>query len=160
MIDTTVVEGRTITPATIPRRVTVGGEADWSVNLEPFRARLNALKFERTHEFVGTVPAILAEPDLRLNWEIGWRRTFSEGSFEADISLSGSYFGSYDSYSPQGWQSIGGAYPLDLRFTMRIRNFTLYWGLHNWNSYQYDLAPGYRMMHKEEYWGIHWLLFD
>lgn len=155
------VEGDTlVTPRTVSERITVGIMSTCGIDVEPFRGVLNAMVFDRDQEILNNLPAVLAEPKFRFTWEVGWHNSFWDNDFEADISLSGKYYSEFDSYGPNGWERIGGAYPLDFRLTARIRRFTLYWGLHNWNSYQYYLVPGYRMMHKEEYWGVYWLLFD
>ncbi len=148
-----------ITPVGLDRRETVGWEASYRFEWGPYRGYLALVDFQSESSPRMEVPTFHLEPDFRLVWEAGWHREFYNGDFETDLSFSGRYYGRYEAY-PVGERSLGGAYPLDFKATARIRRFSIYWGLHNWNSYQYYLVPGYKMMHREEYWGIHWLLLD
>lgn len=100
------------------------------------------------------------EPNLRASAAAGWHRSFFAGNLEADVRFTARWFGTFNAWSGASWEELGGAYPLDARATVRIRRFTFYYGLHNWNSFPYYLVPGYRMMHREEYWGIHWTLLN
>ena len=127
---------------------------------EPYRAKISFVGTNLKEETSVIIPVAYREPGFKMIWEIGWHRNFWDNDFETDISLGGKYFGSFDAYGPNGWEKIGNAYPLDFRLTFRIRRMTLYYGVHNWNSYQYYLMPNYKMIHKEEYWGISWLLID
>lgn len=100
------------------------------------------------------------EPPYRLQCEVGRHKFFYNGALEADFLLSGKYYSRFHSILEQPGEKLGGAFPIDARFTGRIGRFTFYYGLHNLNSAKYSLIPGYKMMHKEEYWGIDWLLID
>ncbi|NQU06236.1 MAG: hypothetical protein HQ568_09105 [Calditrichaeota bacterium] len=154
-----------ITLINLARRSSFGWLASYQYRNDPFRASLALVRIdfnEVSNDSNIVIPINYREPGFRLTWETGWHRSFWEDYFEADISLSGKYFGSFFAYESDstGWQEIGGAYPLDIRFTFRIQRFNFYYGLHNWNSYQYFLVPGYKMIHKEEYWGINWILLN
>lgn len=158
------VEGDSVLiPQTAHDRSTSGWVIDIGWTRSQYRASVSMLRL-LLDDFGGGlergVPVQLAEPEFRLGWEIGWRDVFWNGVFESDVSLSGKYYNLFYTYTGSGWAEVGGAYPLDLKLSFRISRFTLYYALHNLNSYQYELVPGYRMMHKEEYWGVHWLLLD
>jgi len=156
------IEGDSIiAPKTAHDRTTVGwrGALHWHQN--PFRASLKMIGMDREDLPERGVPVMIAEPTFRLMWELGWRQRYWGDDFEADVSLGGHYYNSFYSFADEAeWIKLGNAYPLDMKLSVRIRRFTLYWGMHNWNAYPYYLVPDYKMMHKEEYWGIHWLLID
>ncbi len=154
------IEDNTITPSTISDQRTRGWLCNLGWKLDPYRANLSMISLFRNEDLDGGVPVVMPEPGYRLTLETGWHRIFMNGRFEADISLSGNYLDRYFVSVAEGWDEMGGAYPLDFRMSGRIRTFTLYYGVHNWNSYQYYTVPGYRMMHKEEYWGIHWQIMN
>ncbi len=150
----------TIALANLARRYSYGMKASLRFDREPYRAKISFVGTNLREESSVIMPVLYREPGFKSLWEISWHRNFWDNDFETDISLGGKYFGSFDAYGPNGWEKIGNAYPLDLRLTFRIRRMTLYYGVHNWNSYQYYLMPNYKMMHKEEYWGVSWLLID
>ncbi len=141
-------------------RRTTGWQSALNLDWNPYRANVSVMKMYRDETMERGVPAVSGEPDYRLYWEVGWRDAFWDDYFEADISFSGDFYSYFFAYGPDEWDTIGGAYPLDVRFTARIGRFTLYYGIHNWNGFPYYLVPGYRMMHKEEYFGIHWTLIN
>lgn len=147
-----------ITLIDLKRRYCYGWTASWLYRENPFHATLSLVGTDHNEESSTVVPITYREPIFKLVWEIGWHRSFWENQFETDISLSGKYYGSFYAYGDNDWEKLGGAYPVDFRLTFRIRRFTFYWGLHNLNSYQYSLVPGYKMIHREEYWGVNWLL--
>jgi hypothetical protein len=151
-----------ITLTNLARRYSYGWQGSWIYSNNPFRASLAVTGIDFNEESGISAPLTFREPGFRLTWETGWHRSFWDDYFEADISLSGKYFSSFYAYESDstGWQEIGGAYPLDVRFSFRIQRFNFYYGLHNWNSYQYFLIPGYKMIHKEEYWGVNWILLN
>ncbi|MCF7811354.1 hypothetical protein K9N50_10255 [bacterium] len=151
-----------ITLTNLAKRYSYGWQGSWIFTNDPFRTSLSVTGIDFHEESGVSQPLTFHEPDFRLSWETGWHRSFWDDYFEADISLSGKYFSSFYAYESDsiGWQKIGGAYPLDVRFSFRIQRFNFYYGLHNWNSYQYFLVPGYKMIHKEEYWGVNWVLLN
>ncbi len=150
----------TIALANLAHRYSYGVKASFGFNRDPYRAMVSFVGVEHVEESSVITPLSYREPGFRLVWEAGWHKRFWSDQFETDVSLSGKYFDRFDAYGPNGWERIGGAYPLDFRLTFRIRRMTLYYGVHNWNSYQYYLMPNYRMIHKEEYWGVNWLLIN
>jgi hypothetical protein len=155
-----MIEDDTIIPRTRSDHRTNGWmtKIDWKAI--PYRASLSMVSIFRNEDDEDGVPGVMPEPRFRLTAEYGWHRIFMNGRFEADISLSGNYLNSYFAQAEGGWEKMGGAYPLHLKMSGRIRSFTFYYGVHNWNSYQYFTVPGYKMMHKEEYWGINWLIMN
>ena len=147
--------GRTI----VDRSIIKGWEGSWSLDKSPYRALVNAAGFDR--QMTGDGAGFMApEPSFRLYAEVGWHRQFYNGAFETDVLLSGRYFNAFYSPGPNEWLKMGGAYPLGFQASFRIFKFNFYWGLHNWNSFQYFLVPGYKALHKEEYFGINWVLQD
>ena len=152
-----------IIPKGLDQRTTTGWMLLWrwgKIKNSPFRAMISMVGMNRFYEGVPEKSYWMEEPNFRLNWEIGWHRSFWDDQFETDILIGGRYFDSFYAYGSNGIERIGGAYPLDIRFTGRIHRFTLFYGVHNWNAYPYYLVPGYKMMHKEEYWGIHWMMLQ
>ena len=150
----------TIIPQSLDRHRTRGWLTELSWLSAPLRGNVSMIAIFRNEEYTGGAPIVMAEPPFRLAAEAGWHQTYLDGAFEADISISGQYMDPYYIRVANEWAELGAAYPLHFRMSGRIRSFTLYYGVHNWNSYQYYTVPGYRMMHKEEYWGIHWLLMN
>ncbi|MFC2150487.1 hypothetical protein ACFLQV_03175 [Calditrichota bacterium] len=158
-----------LTYSPIDRRLIRGWQGEYRYDYAPYRALVGAI-WSKTDLILDSVtPASFREPQWRALFETGWHREYFNGDFEVDISLSGRYFSSYYAYSTNqsdstdmtyDFREMEHAYPLDVRFTGRIKSFTLYYGVHNWNSFQYYLVPGYKMIHKEEYFGIDWLLIN
>jgi hypothetical protein len=150
----------TFSAASLDRRWLLGWTAAWSVLKAPFRGTISAVGFSRDSKDLNSSVFFFPEPRFRMLWETGWHRSYWGNQFEADLSLSGKFYQRFFTYGAGSWQPVGGAYPMDFRLTFRIRRFNFYWGVHNFNSYQYWLVPGYKMMHKEEYWGVNWLMLD
>lgn len=156
----TVQNNNLLVPFTAEDRLISGWRSNLRVSYGHYRGSISAIGMNREDQIERGVPVLSAEPTLRLKWETGWHIFHWGDDFEGDVSFGGQYFNSFVSFCPDGWERLGGAYPLDFKLQMRIYGFTLYWGLHNWNSFNYRLVQGYKMMHKEEYFGIHWLLFN
>jgi len=154
------IEDDIIVPRTRSDHRTRGWMANLNWKSNPYRANLSMISIFRNEDVEAGVPGVMPEPRFRLSVEYGWHKIFMNGRFEADVSLKVNYLNAYYSQSEEGYEEMGGAYPLHLRMSGRIRSFTMYYGVHNWNSYQYFTVPGYKMMHKEEYWGIHWLIMN
>lgn len=149
----------TLTLVNLARRYYFGWQTGWLYDNAPYRVMVSLVNVTHRERSAVILPVTCQEPNLRLFWEAGYHRSFWDNDFEVDFSMSCRYFSDFDVYNPAegNWETIGGAYPLDFKFTARIRHFNFYYGLHNWNSYQYYLVPGYKMMHREEYWGFNWL---
>ena len=156
----TVENNNLLIPFTAQNRLITGWKSNLRLKHEQYRGSFSIIGLSRGDLAERGVPVISAEPTIRLNWECGWHIVHWGEDFEGDVSFSGQWFNSFLSYEPGQWERLGGAYPLDFKLQMRIYGFTLYWGLHNWNSFNYHLVSGYQMIHKEEYFGIHWLLFN
>jgi len=156
----TVENNNLLTPFTAKDRLITGWRSNLRLQYRQYRGSISMIGLNREDQIERGVPILSAEPTLRMNWEAGWHIFHWGDDFEGDISLGGQFYNSFISFGVDSWERIGGAYPLDFKLSMRIYGFTLYWGLHNWNSYVYRLVPGYKMIHKEEYFGIHWLLFN
>ncbi len=155
------IEGDTIvTPVGLDWLWTYGWMASWNWHNDPFRAMIGMVGTSSKSSLAQLDNYINEEPAFRLIWEAGWHRLYWDDVFETDILMSGKYYSEYDAYGPNGIEAVGGAYPLDVRFTGRIKRFTLFYGVHNWNAYPYYLVPGYKMIHKEEYWGMNWMLLN
>lgn len=133
-----------------------GWLAEYRYNQGGWRGSVAATGMNR-HGFVAVYDP---EPPVRVVWEIGRHKFFYNNAFETDIVVSGKYFASFNSIAEKPGESLGGGFPIDARFTAKISRFTFHYALHNLNGSKYSLIPGYRMMHKEEYWGVEWLLID
>lgn len=141
----------------IEDRKLYGWKAGYELSRSYWRGGLKAVGLVR--DFAAGDP-LSAEPNLRIFGEAGWHRYFYEGKLETDLLLSSRYYASFHSPAERPNEPLGGKMPVDVRFTGRIARFTFYYGIHNLNSVHYQLVPGYQAMHKEEYWGVDWLLFD
>ncbi|MFH0765854.1 MAG: hypothetical protein V2A61_05480 [Calditrichota bacterium] len=150
-----------VQPNSLDPRWVNGGLISWNIDRGPFRHRLDLYSARRietesdNHWF-----SHLVEHDIRAQWELGWHDSFWNDQFEADALIGGSLFNNQIKWDRHTLIGTNWAYPLRFQATMRIQRFTLYWGLRNWNDFPFQLVPGYRMMHKEEYWGIYWTLLD
>ncbi len=140
----------------IKDRSAEGWQGEYKYNRNEWRGTVSAIALYKNND----ISTYSVEPPFRCTWEIGRHKSFYNGAFETDILLSGRYYSRFNSISERSGERLGGAFPLDMRFTGRIRRFTFHYGLHNWNSARYSLIPGYKMMHKEEYWGVEWLLIN
>jgi len=134
-----------------------GWRAGYEIRHSYWRGGFSAVGLIR--DFSAGDPQV-AEPPFRLTTEVGWHRFFYNDKLETDILLSSRYYSMFHSPAERPNEPLGGKLPVDLRFTGRISRFTLYYGIHNLNGVHYQLVPGYWAMHKEEYWGVDWLLFD
>ncbi|MBM3329580.1 MAG: hypothetical protein FJY67_08955 [Calditrichaeota bacterium] len=154
-----------IKPLIIGQRDAFGWQAQHRWMHEQWRARVAAIQIavsepKHLYDDVRTLHRPLPEPRFRAIWEAGWHETYWNEVFEADIALSGQVFSRFESRLAPRDQRLGDAYPIDLRFTGRIKQFNFYYAIHNIGAFPYHLVPYYRMMHREEYWGIEWTLFD
>lgn len=149
-----------ITPKGMDWQRDTGWSASWKWSEGLYRASASMVGIKSEYSLKPLERYMIAEPPFRLQCEYGWHESFWDNIFETDVLFSGKYIAPYDAAGINGVEQVGGAYPLDFRFTGRIRRFTLFYGVHNWNSYQYYLVPGYKMIHKEEYWGINWMLLN
>lgn len=50
--------------------------------------------------------------------------------------------------------------PIDLLLSVRIYSLRINWGIANLGRANYEELPGYPAMHREEVWGVHWILWD
>ncbi|MBC8277328.1 MAG: ECF transporter S component [FCB group bacterium] len=76
------------------------------------------------------------------------------------IELHGKYYGVREGEIGGVHKTLGDDNVWGVRFIFNIHDFTLFWGNENIFSRQYELIPGYRMMHREEIWGINWVFWD
>ena len=149
-----------ITPIGMDWQRVAGWSASWNWSADPYRVSASIIGINSEFSLKQLEQYMITEPPVRLQCEVGWHESFWNGIFETDILFSGKYYSAFNAVGMTGIEEIGGAYPLDFRFTGRIKRFTLFYGVHNWNSYQYYLVPDYKMIHKEEYWGINWMLLN
>ena len=167
-IGITVNQDSLITPVELGKLNIAGGSFSARYDLNSYRITFSLFGTRKNQTAKGFQPVTFREPNFRMLLETGWHRTFFNGDFEADILMSGKYFNSFFYYSKTDsgetetylWRTLTQSYPLEFRLTARIKRFTLYYGVHNWNSYQYEQIPDYKMIHREEYWGIDWMLLN
>jgi len=81
---------------------------------------------------------------------------YYQGQLRLRITLTARYWGTYkyqDSVQPAEWFWDG-------LIHARIFNFEVYWGTNNITSRRYEFLPSYPAMHRDEIWGVRWILFD
>jgi hypothetical protein len=149
-----------VTLKSIPKRTSIGMQLTVRIQPGRFRAILAVAEFERRGSGMESGDFLYPQPPLQGRWEFGWHNLFWNSAFEADVCLGGKYYRPFYGWNRGRGERLGGAYPMDFRITARIYRFNLYYGIHNWNAYPYYLVPGYKMMHREEYWGVNWLFVD
>lgn len=155
-----------IVPNHLNRRAGWGVDLGWRGFFRNWRIRGEAIKLWLDQDPPTRYPPTLPEPTFRAWGEVGWRRSFFEGTLEVDGLMRGWYYASVEypleerKKLGEEWKKLGGGYPLEFRVTARLMRFNLYYGVFNWNSYPFSLVPGYPIMHKEEYWGVEWTLVD
>jgi len=142
-----------ISPLSIQARSRIGWNGSYSGKFGYYRVFLSATGFNQTWDGFPAGGVAPLEPALRMVATVSWHRHFIENELETDIAASGFYLGGFNANTEYGVVQIGNGIPFDLRATVRIKSFTLFYGLHNLNGSSYELIPGYKMMHKEEYWG-------
>jgi len=145
-----------LTWANIDARRAEGWFATYNTQYDVWRGSISAIVIQKHN----SLQAYAVEPPFRLNWLIGRHKFFYDNAFETDFSLSGRYYSQFHSIAERPGEELGSGFPIDFRFTGKISRFTFHYALHNLNKSRYTLVPGYAMMHKEEYWGVEWLLID
>lgn len=155
------VQGDTLlTAASLNRREGYGWLAQWALKSGCWRGNIGLIRQINQDRPGQVYPTLLPEPGFRMQWEAGWHRIFWNEVFETDVSLSGRYYSRFRHPLALPSEQLGGAYPVDLRFTGRIKRFTFQYGVNNINSYPFWLVPWHKMMHKEEYWEIQWTMLN
>ncbi|MBL7190188.1 hypothetical protein ISS30_00690 [bacterium] len=76
------------------------------------------------------------------------------------IDFHGRYIGAREGRINGGYEKLWDDNIWGARFTFKIKDFSIFWGLENIFSWKYDIIPGYSMIHKEEVWGVNWVFWD
>ena len=91
----------------------------------------------------------------------GWaslrfERPYYNGQLRMRIGLTANYLGEYwhdRTRREQEWIFDG-------LISARVFRFEVYWGTNNLRDGYYEWIPGFPIMHRDEIWGVRWLLFE
>jgi hypothetical protein len=85
---------------------------------------------------------------------------FNQPAFQEELILRlriwSDYWGRRDFPTAADWREVGDNLTLNARISAELLGVHLYWGVNNILREEYELYPGYPMMHKEEVWGVSW----
>ena len=76
------------------------------------------------------------------------------------IGIHGKYVGERAGVIDNVYSSLGGDDIWGVRGTFTVSDFTLFYGNENLFSKRYYLVPGYKLMHREEVWGVRWIFWN
>lgn len=85
-----------------------------------------------------------------------YRHKFFKDQLELRWRVWEDYWGKRQAPVPDGWETLGDAFVFSARISAYLLGAHLFWGVNNILHRDYELFPGYLMMHKEEVWGISW----
>jgi len=97
------------------------------------------------------------------NWGYCWLN-YEKKLFEDQLLLVLGIHGKYMSeregvyngtYWKGGDENVWGA-----RIIFNVSDFSIFWGNENIFSKEYEVVPGYPMIHREEVWGVNWVFWD
>lgn len=97
------------------------------------------------------------------NWSylaLHYRNSAFEDNLLYTIEIHGKYYGERDGMMNTSSSPLPGTDIWGMRFIFNIKDFTIFWGNENIFSKEYELVPGYYMMHREEVWGVKWIFWD
>ncbi len=85
---------------------------------------------------------------------------FNQPAFQNELVMRlriwSDYWGRRDFPIAAGWREVDDHFILNARISAELLGVHLFWGVNNIFREQYELLPGYPMMHKEEVWGVTW----
>lgn len=99
------------------------------------------------------------EAPIPAQWGYGGLRfenLYYDGELRMRVSLNARYWGEWTTTA--GRQPAGWVY--DGVITAKIFDFEAYWGTNNLLDSTYAFLPGRPMMHRDEIWGVRWVLWD
>ena len=91
---------------------------------------------------------------------IDYRNRAFEDNLDYAIEIHGRYIGERQGEIDEIHKTLGDDNIWGVRFTFKIGDFTLFWGNENIFAWQYEIIPGYKMIHREEVWGVNWIFWD
>lgn len=94
-------------------------------------------------------------PELTGQGSVRYLDFFYDGQLRIRATVSAYYWGPYDT----GEFRQGGMWMYEGLFNAKIFHFEAYYGVRNAFSAGYDYVPGYPNMHRDEIWGVRWVLF-
>jgi len=89
-----------------------------------------------------------------------WQHKFYQGDLDFTVEIHGSYIASRAGEIGGSHHNLGDDNVWGLLLLYSIGDFTFFWGNENIFSRQYEIIPGYEMIHREEVWGINWIFWD
>ncbi len=87
---------------------------------------------------------------------IQYRQLLFEDDLDLRLRVWEDFWGQRWFPVPGGWLKMKDNYVLSARIGARLYGFHIYWGINNILDEDYELVPGFPMMHKEEILGISW----
>ena len=122
--------------------------------------RLKGFSFRTAQTFQNPDRADNFIPRYWSNLQIDYSRRAGDTALIYTFEVHGKYYGVREGEIGGVYHTLGDDNVWGARFIFNIHDFTLYWGNENIFSRQYELIPGYKMMHREEIWGINWIFWD
>ncbi len=99
-------------------------------------------------------------PDTWGIWRLDYRNRIFGDELQYTIDLHCRYYGSREGMAGGNYNTLASDFTLGARVTFQVGNFMLFWGNENILSREYEIIPGYRMMHREEVWGVNWVFWN
>ena len=91
---------------------------------------------------------------------VDYRNLFYEDELDFTAEIHGVYLSPRKGYAGGIYSQLEGVDVWGIRFKFMIKDFTLFWGNENIFAQQYEIIPGYKMIHREEVWGVHWVFWN
>ena len=110
----------------------------------------------------------LQKPDENRNFipnsygccRFSYRNLVFNNNLDYTIEIHGRYWGEREGDITGSHVSLGDDNVWGVRFIFKIGDFTLFWGNENIFGKEYEIIPGYNMIHREEVWGVNWIFWD
>lgn|GEM_PF-1504989 len=147
----------------------LSGPWQWvNLNDEQLTGAETGIEFGVWKGFAGRMNWTYQKPETMSNFvprhwgfiTASWNRQFYQGDLDFTVEIHGAYIG------PRSGVIEGNIYTMSddnvwgVMFFYKIGDFTLFWGNENIFSRQYELVPGYMMIHREEVWGVNWVFWE
>ncbi|MCX6640075.1 MAG: TonB-dependent receptor [bacterium] len=85
-----------------------------------------------------------------------YRQPAFQNHLDLRFKVWGDFWGQRWLPVPGGWEAHPNDFVLSARISARLYGVQIFWGVNNILDRNYELLPGFTMMHKEEVWGVSW----
>ena len=105
------------------------------------------------------------DPDNTVPGESGWAAiTYRHTYFKDDLRVlgrvEGVYWGERTLNKHLRSYTVPEVTVINFRISATIKDVTMFWGMNNLLSEEYELLGGFPMIHREEVYGIRWNFLD